>query len=93
MTPEELFMECITAHVPVEWARGRIERKHESAVNVAILAERERAARVDPHLSGHRGCGDAGCLVERPTGGLRTNGGCRCSAHKMQRAYIAAIRR
>ena len=29
------------------------------------------------NTKGYLGCGDGGCVVERPTG-MHTNGGCRC---------------
>ena len=35
------------------------------------------------------GCGDSLCIIKKPSGGLVTNGGCRCRPWKFQRLIKA----
>jgi len=38
---------------------------------------------------GLEGCGDNSCLIAEPSGGVRTNGGCRCEGHALRLAVMA----
>jgi hypothetical protein len=61
-----------------EYMRGYADgfKDGRAALREALDAYQERARAVG-------GCGDGGCVVQRPVG-MHTNGGCRCNTDRMK---------
>ena len=84
-TPATLSTDTLAA---IAEARGlRVVEPERLAELEALRAAVDEETALDRERAEH-GCGDASCVVERPTG-MTTNGGCRCG----RRALRAALQR